>query len=1093
MLSTVKYITPNINNQLWNIGNDIGHNFEDHIYKSIVKILNASFSNDIRIFMTPATRDDGRDVVIESNKDIELFGNYFSLKGKNKIVIYIECKSSSKNLISYEKVAKNTIIAGQDKVDYLVLVTNQTIAPYTYYSICENSEMYGYEFILVDQYILYQYLHQNNLNIWSYKKVENIPSNISLSYQICKGNYHRKPYFDLYLFCRNYSSEIAECKLNLVTDRNWHLSEDNLCFILDKNKGKCISLRVYKEFSDGLDDVILRLTCNNNLNIIQLEGTSLSYNFELPLTGYNHKQIIHDISNQILENPNFSWVNLYGEAGIGKTRIIDELSKNFSERSIRILNTICIKNSKKSTFDSIKMDISKNLRKNISASNLYELICEIQDEFIWTVLFVEDIHNADSDFLNMLKDLIKQRHIKGAFLLVTAGRDDYTVYNTEFFAVLECLQNTSNKAIKNYRVEPFKDEECLNLIKRIIKDIPLHALTKIHEMSGNNPFYLIQFIEYLLEIRLVNLLNRNTVGIPNILTFSEKIYIPREIEKLIKLRYEILGLMHIGNKLQKFLLVAALYGLKFPKKLMLNFFDNDEYNAVEILFSNHFLVEIDEDTLKFDHETIYLFIKKMWTTIPKKQLFEVCSDLESNSQLMYLFNKQKQGIVLFYLKQYAEAKNKFEEPINEIQKMDNVSSENISDKYFEYYTFIYEIAKHDKNTQLMEKTIFAKIYVAMHNLSLGQATKTFDETFMLLESYHKLDEKKMLEVKQLQASFYLHVGMISKARGIMNDLLSKERIDPTKFDENIRFNLFERAASLYIHTNHVAPAIQYNKLSFDIASSMHNNKLKALAKINEAKLYFFTNTIKSHKLMLEADSYLKKDMVDRINCHNKMGLLTADIVLSNSLDMDMPNYISRAEKLLDEAIKVNYPLDIIRGHFLLALLYFMDTSEETYSKCKTHLEYGIDTSIRYGILKLMGNYYNLKALIAIKEKQNVDYITSLYDTMVDYLRQEDLLFLGNLDFSYSNIILLTNYLIYLDEYGLENKMYEFLSKLTYYGYNSDCDYQCNNHLNCHYTCLKDRDIFKKNFQKVKEGSLLLVDPKFTFSLKFDDYFIPIYL
>lgn len=64
---------------------------------------------------------------------------------------------------------------------------------------------------------------------------------------------------------------------------------------------------------------------------------------------------------------------------------------------------------------------------------MYELICEIQDEFIWTVLFVEDIHNADSDFLNMLKDLIKQRHIKGAFLLVTAGRDDYTVYNTEFF------------------------------------------------------------------------------------------------------------------------------------------------------------------------------------------------------------------------------------------------------------------------------------------------------------------------------------------------------------------------------------------------------------------------------------------------------------------------------------------------------------------------------------------------------------------------------------------------------------------------------------------------------------------------------------
>jgi len=113
--------------------------------------------------------------------------------------------------------------------------------------------------------------------------------------------------------------------------------------------------------------------------------------------------------------------------------------------------------------------------------------------------------------------------------------------------------------------------------------------------------------------------------------------------------------------------------------------------------------------------------------------------------------------------------------------------------------------------------------------------------------------------------------------------------------------------------------------------------------------------------------------------------------------------------------------------------------------------------------------------------------------MVNYLKQEDLLFLGNLDFSYSNVILLTNYLIFLNDYGLESQKYQFLSQITYYGYSSICDYQCNRHVNCQYTCSKNIEIFQKNFENVKEGSLLLVNPQYKFRFIMDKYFYPIYL
>lgn len=1090
MVTNVRHITPNINKQAWNISEEMGHKFEEYIFKVLVKCLNATFSKDINIQQTEATRDGGKDIIIESSKDINLFGVPVTLKGKDTIRIYIECKSSSHDTILYEKFAKNVILAGQDAVDYLVLVTNKTITPFSYYSAQELTKDYGCEFILIDQYLLANYLKCHDLDKWDYEKPSFDNSKISLSYQVSKGSYYRKPSFELYILCRNYSGKLTECVVELLTDRNWKISGDKMQFVIDTNMSKCLKLIISREYFDGLDDILLQLSFNKNRNIIQLEGNSLAYNFELPLTGTKHKAIIEDIKENVSHAPDFTWVNLYGEAGIGKTRIIEELSKSFWQDTVKSFFFTCEASKKQSTFDNLLGYINRNTTQKNVVSNMKDLLVQMNDPLLRTVVVIEDIHNADDSFLKMLQELLKETHLETAVLLVTAGRDDYTVYNETYFSLLEALKISNHSYMLNYQVTALEDHECKNLINRIITDIPPIALERIHKVSKNNPFFLVQFVEYLLETKMVNLLNRNTVGIPNIHSFSEKIYIPKGVEDIIERRYKGLEHFPLGVKLQSFLIAAALYGIYFPKKLLFLFFSESEYPNVETLFCNHFFKYTDSETIQFDHESLYLFIKNI--KIRKKDELKIAQYLYSKVELFQLYPELKQGVILYKIKEYADAKKKFMNPIREIQAMDNISSENVSSQYYEYFEYIYNIAKLEKDMPFMKKVIQAKVYVAMHNLAIGQAQRAFEEAFELIEKNHRTDEKLYVEIKQLQASYFLHIGMISRARGIMLDLLAVERTTPDKFDNNIKFNLYERAASLYIHSNHFSPALEYNKLAYKIADHEKNDKLRALAKINEAKLWFFSDINKSYELMQEAKCYLTKSDVPRMDCHNELGLLTAEMVLTKCDESIIKMQIARAKELLEKSIEINYPLDIIRSHFLLAVLYFME-KDKMLELSKKHIEAGIDASIRYGILKLAGNFYNLKALISIEERQNNEYIMSLYDTMIDYLRQEDLLFLGNLDFTYSNIILLTNYLIFLNEHGLESKNYQFLSQISYYGSDIKCDFNCNAHSQCHYTCFNNTKVFQDNFRKVNEGSLLLVSPQYKFMFKYGLYYIPIYL
>ena len=89
---------------------------------------------------------------------------------------------------------------------------------------------------------------------------------------------------------------------------------------------------------------------------------------------------------------------------------------------------------------------------------------------------------------------------------------------------------------------------------------------------------------------------------------------------------------------------------------------------------------------------------------------------------------------------------------------------------------------------------------------------------------------------------------------------------------------------------------------------------------------------------------------------------------------------------------------------------------------------------------------------------------------------------------------LTDYIIFLYEYGLESEVYKFLSQITYYDSNIICDFDCNKHEFCSYSCKKNLDTFKENYNNiVKKDGLLFLKPEHKYRLKDDKtpFYIPV--
>ena len=1089
MLGAVNHITPNVNNQPWDLELS-GFDFEDYISSVIEYALVPYYSSGLTVMRTPRTRDQGKDLIIRSSIPFSLFGKDFSLLEKDNICVYIEFKSSKNNKISLDKFSKNLLLANKSEVDYFILITNTSIVPFSYYEACRNAQENNYIFFLVDQYKLVCFLKERLAMRGEYCAPEDV-SAISIDYQVDFGKQNGRPLMELYLLFRNNTKAPQICRFQLKSDRNWLLSETEFEVFLEAGDADCRCIRVTKENFDGIDEILVRIDYNDETKNITICGNALDYDFETPLVGEQHKAIISQMIASIQANEKIQLINLQGEAGIGKSRIISEITKCLCLNGIEQIHYTCTQSLNEATTDSLVTHLSAQF-PNAKLEKLSD-ISRIPLHFKRYVIVIEDIHNADKEFFASIKVMAKADASDTPFTIIMAGRDDYTVYNESYFSFLSWLKDGGNSLITSYFVPKLTDNECKNMIRAIIQGAPEIVVDRIYQASESNPFYVSQFIEYLLETKLIYLLNRNTVGIENVSTFCQKVYIPNSVEALLNDRFNIIADLPNGKHLQTFLLLLSLYGIEAPKHIYHQFFFDCDYSDATILFKNHFLRLTNENSIAFDHENIFLFLRKKLNSV--KIMNELATILMVRPNLLKTYPNIQQAAIYFCGNEYVACEKILRPAISEIREIRNISSCNLNPKYVDAYQIIYGLAQNAKDSDLQEKTLLAWLYIALHNSSSAKAGWIIDKVSQIAHKDHAKADFLHLTIKQMQAHFYLQSNRVSEAKKLLLELVAQERKDSVLFNDQTRFDLFDRISSVYTQENHKVVAKAYNQLSYDLAKKLQDTKLLTLSKILAAKIEFYSDTQEALALMREAQALLSEDMSPRINCHNDFGILTAQCVLNFSDKAFLQVLLQQGKQLLAQATEIEYPGAIIRGHYLLAVLYYITaTSEYEIERAKIHIEMGITDSIRNGIVKLMPLFYCLLGTIAAREKKTSSSIYQYFQTMLQHLRQCDQFFLGALDFTYSNIILLTNHAIFLCEYGLESEVYRFLHEITYYGSTLSCNSKnCQKGSICFSSCQKNMDVFRENYKDIAKGRLLFIGQKYQYPVRdtHTPFFIPL--
>lgn len=1083
MLSSIQYITDNFEKEPLDL-NMSGFDFENLLYDLISYDLRESYNSGVKITKTEPTRDGGVDIIIHSPICLKLFGQNFYTKGKSKITIYIECKSSKNLNLSLEKFSKNLLLIKNKSIDYFLLISNSTISPHSYYIANEKCLNENIVFRFVGQYFLFEFLKKHELFEEYNCSLKKEVNSLSISCQTEKTIINGRNALNLYLIIRNNDIKPHTCSFKLKSDRNWFLSDEQFEVLLDSRESVCKRISIEKVNFDGNDSILVDITWNGSKKTVQLSGANIKYNFILPFTGEKHKALRYEIEEKAFDCTNSCQLCLIGDAGIGKTRIIDEVCNSLLNKGVSCFRIFVEANQR---IDEIYSRIRKNLNMNLSngKDNLHNIFLQLSKmRFKRFFVVIEDIHNAPAEFFADLKSLSDFKISSSPIFLVLSGRNDYSIYNEAFCSYIDWISNQSNDESVIFReVKKIEIEECESLITSIINDAPKSVVRKINKASQGNPFYIIQYIEYLLDTKMVWLVNKDTVGVTNAATFNQHLYIPQKIDEIIHLRLNVIKKCYF--KAYEFLILMAYIGYSCPIDYWYYFLGETEQKEFLFLLKTHF-IKYENNELTFDHESIFLVLKKLLTDNAIKN--NCMKNFVKNDNIFNLLPELKKGETYLYQNKIDMAEKCFEKPIEEIMKISNISSVNLTPSYYEYYMAIYTLAKIKKNKELQRKTILSIVYIAMHNLSSGEAGVAFERADMLIEADFKEDTKLKNDIAVLKAHHCMSIGQMSMAKGLILKILSTERSHPESFDEQSRFNLFDRAASLFLQENNITPAIHYNELSYEVAKKSNDTKLQVLSKIIAAKINFYANPKKSLKLINEADILLNKENTPRINCHNKIGRLTVCIHLGKN---EYDSLIEIAKSLLSESIDVNYPLATIRCKYLLVVLHYMRGKENDMEFAKRYLNDGIDTSIRNGCIKLLPNYYNLKLIIATKENQPLDIRRKYANTMLEYLRQQNLLFIGSLDFGNSNIINISNYLIFSVVELRETDISEFLKEISYYGSGNQCDFNCDENLNCRHSCIRNTKIFLKNYERLKNGYLLFVNKKYMLKDKSTGYFIPL--
>lgn len=1079
MLSQRYYITEPTNNERWPMDNFTGHDFENWIYDLLIRELNTLLEENVTIELTPGSRDDGKDIVITSEIDlVNIFNLNFFLRDRSRIKIYFECKCSDEYNISYDSILSKVSKVKKDDIQYYILVTNKTITAYTYYQLEEEFKQHNIEFYLIDQYLLYKIFSKYESFNTSMQDL-NLSEKLYAEYQVLKPQNSKE--YRLYILLRNYSSQNILFHLHLLSDWNWMSQPQECKNTIGAWNYKIINIVVSQKYNDGIEDLKFHLNSNATESTFKVKGVHASLNFEPSLCGKQHKKIITRFFMDIIKMKFKGIRYLYGETGTGKTRLVYEILNKIQGKNVITKHIFC--NNDSQTKRTIYNFLHKqNLIYEISSEkSIAECLSKIKKSEKRFLIILDDIHNLDT-LLEEIKEVnIKSIPYNVSFFLI--GRNDFTIGSMRYYSFIHYCQYISS--MEGEILYCMDDEDTEVLIRSIIQDIPDIVLKRIKEASNNNPLYIIQFIEYLLDLNLAHIINRETIGIYNIDNFSNHLYIPTEIEKLYEQRRNHLQNLCSGNLLQALLFVLSFIERPVTVsalKQSLHISDSD----INLLLFRKFIKfsNYQEKQIWFYHESLFLYFKKCIRkqNIDFKRVLDV---IVSNDFLFGLLTGLQKGELFFNIGNHTKAKIFFEPIISFCKTIKNYTTCKTDLSFLPYLDIIFDMYSQKNNVKLLKNCLVYKIYTILHYFTPVRAIEVCNdiEKKITLNSLLKDDYNLRNTIRTLKCHSYVNAGQLRNAENSYQNLISSYILRPEVFDNKSAFDMFERLAGLYIRYNNYDAADHYNKISECLAKNMLDDNLMGLVEITRAKMNFYRNTKISYTHLIKAKNCLLKGGAKRNLLHNDI-TIAAHQVLYGYLDKkDFVKIKSIVSDYLEISIENQYPSLIIRSYLLLGIIDVLTHEKKSiYQSALNFINKGIDASIQYGLPSYIWMLYNLKFIISINQKERVEYIEKLAETTFTLIKQQNLLNWGCRDLTYGNIPVITNIVRFYAKQKFESEFYKKVSQIYYQDKSIFYDIYDISQLNAisEYPDIENLNI---EYGRVLEGKLLYMDENTTYNIK----------
>lgn len=999
----------------WDLSGVSGPAFEALIARHLQSLYSYDRKN-IRVRQTPG-HDRGKDVLIRTRRDIDVFGVKIPAPARGWRTIHVECKLRTGDRLDTEFFFDFAQFTDDTMPEYYFLVTTTSVTPYVHHKAVTTCAKDNVEFRLIDRVMLAEYLSRHKVPAGKVPDVR-LPQDLAVEYQVESSLYATDGQIDIYLVIRNFLPDTKAYRMSLATNESWSMSDapHALTDVLEPLEARTYKLVAKRRYFDaGADRLEIAVTIDNDQSAITVTAPKVTFDFMPSLFGAHHQATVRRLYRAIDGNQGFLLFSVTGQAGVGKTRVIMDALSEFVDSNVDVAKIYFQRTDQTDdalrVFDRFKLRLPRSTATN--AQLLASLFKRFPDPMRNRVLVLEDLHHASKAVLDVIKDAVLRPPAAGSpMAVILTGRNDFTFPNEHYFSLLQLLGITGESDC-SVELKPLKKLETLNLIRATIKGAPDVVVDRVYALSENLPFHVMQAIEYLLEVRVAQLLNRNQVGIPHVDRFPAKRHIPDTIEQLYDLRFDALLKKRFGDVMIDFLTIQSFFGFVIQPTLIREVLDAHDTDAILATLMQYRFIEHQLDgELTFCHENLLAAlrtrarrpehrIRASRLVLARPELFRLLGDLD-------------QGDVLFLNGAYGDALQQFRRITDAIKPIDNFSSEDLDVRFFHYIDAVFECAlANGEAPDLLRKILLAKAYMGIHNYPLYLGAKACEAALAQLRRVKLPEAARVVaesEIRQLRAHGLLNMGHTRQALGQMLELEQRVRTEPLLAEQHeLVFDLYDRMHELYKKYNHFEVAASYSRQAREVADASRNRKLLACHAITEVGTHLYRDAALALERATWAHELCCAHGAYRLRVYTRLSKLVAS-ALTMPKKAALAKLLPDIRSILQEAMLKNLSDSLMRSQlFLATLTYLLAPSDASaLDEAEQHIKAGINNCAKFGNGLFEWLFYNLSAVIKHARREKPRVVADLFMTAIDRLDHQALLFVGRHDFTYPNVFVISN-------------------------------------------------------------------------------------